>query len=125
MRRQPRFERFQALEEGAQHQTHTHRRLVPGFHWYPEALWQGCGLKHIAHDAVSSCFVSAFLSQNIWEVSRKVAAEGSATLFRPRDHIHYYERGISYAAGKFWDEAMADFQAALAQYHQDERRART
>src|SRR5262249_23814271 len=38
---------------------------------------------------------------------------------------NYYERGISYAAGEFWDEAMADFQAALAQYAQDERRART
>jgi hypothetical protein len=38
---------------------------------------------------------------------------------------NYYERGVSYAAGEFWDEAMADFQAALAQYHQDERRART
>src|SRR5262245_4253428 len=38
---------------------------------------------------------------------------------------NYYERGVSYAAGELWDEAMADFQAALAQYHQDERRVRT
>lgn len=38
---------------------------------------------------------------------------------------NYYERGVSYAAGELWDEAVADFQAALVQYAQDERRART
>lgn len=37
----------------------------------------------------------------------------------------YYERGVSYAAGEFWDESMADFQAAIAQREADQRRART
>src|SRR5262245_26012037 len=50
-------------------------------------LWKRYGIKHIAHDAVSSCLVSPSLSQNIWEVSRKVPGGGSATCCRPRDHI--------------------------------------
>ncbi len=82
-----RFERFQAFEEGAHHQTYTHRGLVPIFGWYTQSLWKGWRIKPIAHDAVSSCLVSPSLSQNIWEVSRKVAGEGSATRCRPRDHI--------------------------------------
>src|SRR5262249_50051409 len=59
------FERFQAFEEGEHHTTHTHRGLVPIFSWYPQALWEGCGIKPIAHDAVSSCLVRPSLSQNI------------------------------------------------------------
>ena len=38
---------------------------------------------------------------------------------------NHYERGISYADGEFWDEAIADLQAALAQRQEDQRRART
>jgi tetratricopeptide (TPR) repeat protein len=38
---------------------------------------------------------------------------------------NYYERGVSYASGDFWEEAMADFQAALKQRQDDQRRART
>ena len=38
---------------------------------------------------------------------------------------NHYERGLSYADGEFWDEAIADFQAALAQRQEDQRRART
>jgi hypothetical protein len=37
----------------------------------------------------------------------------------------YYARGSSYAAGEYWDEAMADFQAAMKQRHDDQRHART
>jgi hypothetical protein len=37
----------------------------------------------------------------------------------------YYDRGSSYAAGEYWDEAMADFQAAIRQRHDDQRQART
>ena len=46
----------------AHHKTHTHRGLVPIFSWYLQALWKRCGIKHIAHDAVSSCLVSPSLS---------------------------------------------------------------
>jgi TolB-like protein len=38
---------------------------------------------------------------------------------------NYYERGVSYADGEFWGEAIADFQSAIAQRPQDQRRART
>ena len=89
---QSRFESGQAFEEGEHHQTHTHRGLVPLFSWYAQALWKGCGIKHLAHDAVSSCLVSPSLSHNIWEVSRKVAGEGSATYAQPCDHIQIWTR---------------------------------
>jgi tetratricopeptide (TPR) repeat protein len=38
---------------------------------------------------------------------------------------NYYERGSSYAEGAFWQDAMADFQAAIQQREADQRRART
>ena len=38
---------------------------------------------------------------------------------------NYYERGVSYADGEFWDEATSDFQAAMTQRQDDQRRART
>ena len=38
---------------------------------------------------------------------------------------NYYERGISYATGEFWTEALADLQQAIAQRDEDQRRART
>lgn len=38
---------------------------------------------------------------------------------------NYYERGSSYAAGGFWEEAIGDLQAAIKQRHDDQRRART
>ncbi len=38
---------------------------------------------------------------------------------------NFYERGSSYAAGGFWDEAISDFQAAIRQRDDDQRRART
>jgi hypothetical protein len=37
----------------------------------------------------------------------------------------YYQRGLSYAAGAFWPEAIADFHAAIAQRRADQRFART
>ncbi|MCZ6871980.1 MAG: hypothetical protein O7G88_00390 [bacterium] len=37
----------------------------------------------------------------------------------------YYDRGMSYAAGEFWDDALADLQAAAAQRDKDQRDART
>ena len=37
----------------------------------------------------------------------------------------YYDRGSSYATGEYWDEALADFQAAIKQRHDDQRYART
>jgi Curli production assembly/transport component CsgG/Glucodextranase, domain B len=48
----------------------------------------------------------------------------SSQIWRGRWWNHY-ERGISYADGEFWDDAIADFQAALAQRQEDQRRART
>lgn len=38
---------------------------------------------------------------------------------------NYYERGISYGDGHFWQQAEADLQDALRQRSQDQRRART
>jgi Curli production assembly/transport component CsgG/Glucodextranase, domain B len=38
---------------------------------------------------------------------------------------NYYERGSSYAEGAFWQDAIADFQAAIKQREADQRRART
>jgi len=38
---------------------------------------------------------------------------------------NYYERGVSYAAGEFWNEAIADFKAALVQREKDQRNAHT
>ena len=35
----------------------------------------------------------------------------------------YYDRGSSYATGEYWDEALADFQAAIRQRHDDQRQA--
>jgi len=48
----------------------------------------------------------------------------SSQIWRGRWWNHY-ERGISYADGEFWDDAIADFQAALGQRQEDQRRART
>ncbi len=38
---------------------------------------------------------------------------------------HYYERGVSWARGGFWDEAEADFRSCLATRAADARHART
>jgi TolB-like protein len=38
---------------------------------------------------------------------------------------NYYERGASFAEGKFWEEAIADFQEAIKQRDEDQRRTRT
>ena len=38
---------------------------------------------------------------------------------------HYYERGLSFAAGKFWQEAEHDYRAAIQQRADDQLRART
>ncbi len=37
----------------------------------------------------------------------------------------HYERGVSYAAGEFWDDAIGDFRAAMEQRDADQRDART
>src|SRR5213592_4627996 len=38
---------------------------------------------------------------------------------------NYYERGVSYANGAFWTDAIADLQEAIKQRESDQRRART
>lgn len=48
----------------------------------------------------------------------------SGNIWRGRWWNHY-ERGVSYASGAYWDEAIADFQAAIGQRDEDQRRART
>ena len=45
-------------------------------------------------------------------------------LFQSRWY-HFYERGISFAEGHFWQEAEEDFREALKQRQTDQRRART
>lgn len=45
-------------------------------------------------------------------------------LFRER-WWNFYERGLSFSEGGFWNEAAADFQQALKQRDKDQRRART
>lgn len=45
-------------------------------------------------------------------------------LFRVR-WWNFYERGVSFSEGGFWDEAIADFQEAMKQRDKDQRRART
>jgi hypothetical protein len=45
-------------------------------------------------------------------------------LFRER-WWNFYERGTSFSAGEFWPEAAKDFQEAIRQRDQDQRRART
>lgn len=45
-------------------------------------------------------------------------------LFRER-WWNFYERGMSFSEGGFWQEAVADFQEALKQRDRDQRRART
>ena len=45
-------------------------------------------------------------------------------LFRER-WWNFYERGLSYSEGGFWQEAAADFKEALRQRDRDQRRART
>jgi len=38
---------------------------------------------------------------------------------------HYYERGLSYAEGKFYEEALADLEEAVSRREKDQRMART
>lgn len=38
---------------------------------------------------------------------------------------HYYERGLSYAEGEFYKDALADFRQAIDRRERDQRRART
>ena len=45
-------------------------------------------------------------------------------LFRER-WWNYYERGVSFSEGGFWEEAAADFKEAVKQRDRDQRRART
>jgi hypothetical protein len=73
---EPRFEGFQAFEEGEHDKPHTQRGLLPVFRRYAESLWKGDGIKQVAHDAFSSCLVSLSLPQNGWRVSRKVLEWG-------------------------------------------------
>lgn len=48
----------------------------------------------------------------------------TAGLFQGRWY-HYYERGLSFADGEFWQKAERDFRSALQQREGDQRRART
>lgn len=48
----------------------------------------------------------------------------SSHLWRAR-WWNYYERGVSYAEGQYWDDAISDFQRAIKQRDADQRRART
>ena len=70
-----RFEYFEAFEERQDHKPHTLRGLVPIFSRDAESVWKGGGIKHVAHDVVSSCLVSLLLAQNSWCVRRKISGE--------------------------------------------------
>jgi len=69
--------------------SHARGSLPPLFSWDAASIRKGNRIKQkqCTHGAVASSLVSPSLSQNIREVSRKVAGEGSATCCRPRDHI--------------------------------------
>jgi TolB-like protein len=54
----------------------------------------------------------------------KVYRQPNGAFFRHR-WWNYYERGLSYAEGRYFEEALADLQAAVRQREQDQRMART
>lgn len=83
------LESFQAFEEGEHDKTHTQRGLLPIFSREAVSLWKGCGITCLSRDVVSSGLVSPSLSQNGWQVSKKVEGEGSSARCRPRDHIPF------------------------------------
>jgi hypothetical protein len=83
---QPRCEGLDPLQEDEELVVCTRRGLLP-IRRYGAFLWKGGRITHVAHEALASGLVSASLSQNLWEVSRKGVGAGSATRCRPRDHI--------------------------------------
>jgi hypothetical protein len=85
---EPSFEGFQACEEGAHHQPHAERGLVPVLHRYAQALRRGHRIKPIAHDTISSRLVSASLPQNGSYVSRQTL--GALTDTHPRDQLLHH-----------------------------------
>ena len=54
----------------------------------------------------------------------KVYGQTDGAFFRHR-WWNYYERGLSYADGRYFEEALADLQAAIRKRAQDQRMART
>ena len=82
---EPRFEGFQAFEEGEHHKPHAEWGLLPVLHRYAKSLRKGHRIKPIAHDAVSLCLVSGSLPQNGSYVSRQIL--GALTDTSPRDQL--------------------------------------
>ena len=77
---QPRFEGFQAFEEGEQHQPYAQRGLVPILGRNAELFRKGDRSKQVTHDGLSSYLMSAFLPQNGSGVSKIYGNELNHTL---------------------------------------------
>ncbi len=72
--------------------------------------------------AVWSCVQKP--SGPVYAKNGKEYGKTQAAFFRHR-WWNYYERGISYAEGEFYQEALSDFKEALGQREEDQRMART
>ena len=72
----PRFERFQPCEEGEHDPSHMERGLLPICSRDVEPVRKRGAIKSVAHHALSSCLVSASLSQNREDVSNKMPGDG-------------------------------------------------
>jgi hypothetical protein len=60
----------------------------------------------------------------VYQKEGKVYGKTSSGFFRHR-WWHFYERGLSYAEGQYYEDAVADLTAAIAQRGKDQRMART
>lgn len=66
------FESFQAFKKGVYDKPDAQWGLLPILSRDAECLWQRCRITHVAHEAISSCLVSASVSQIGEPVSRKM-----------------------------------------------------
>jgi hypothetical protein len=79
-----------------------------------ESFRKGRGIKHIAHDAVSSDLVSLSLAQNGWRVSRQLWDKWADTAY-PRDQLRSHaRRAASGSAGARRGENRTDMVRRLA-----------
>lgn len=60
----------------------------------------------------------------VYQKDGKIYGQTNGAFFRHR-WWNYYERGLSYAEGRYYEEALADLQEAIRQRAQDQRMART
>ena len=74
------FEGIDPLQERKELVPHACRGLVPILSWDAESLRPGCGIKQkqVAHDAVSSCFVS--IISIIQRMARQQKSVGSGII---------------------------------------------